>query len=43
MTTNKIEVFSQEDQELANLAKALAHPDRSAILKELAQRQSCMC
>ena len=43
MTTNKKEVFSQEDQELASLAKALAHPARIAILKELAQRQSCIC
>jgi DNA-binding transcriptional ArsR family regulator len=43
MTTNKKEVFEQEDQDLANLAKALAHPARIAILKELARRQSCIC
>lgn len=42
-TTNKKESFDQEDQDLANLAKALAHPARIAILKELARRQSCIC
>ena len=43
MATNKKEAFGQEEQELAALAKALAHPARIAILKELAQRQSCIC
>ncbi len=43
MLTNKKEVFPLEDQELANLAKALAHPARIAILKELARQQSCIC
>ncbi len=28
---------------MAALAKALAHPARIAILKELAKRQSCVC
>ncbi len=42
-TTNKKESFDQEDQDLANLAKALAHPARIAILKELARHQSCIC
>ncbi|MEY3194082.1 MAG: hypothetical protein RIQ78_178 [Bacteroidota bacterium] len=43
MVTNKKEVFEQEDQDLANCAKALAHPARIAILKELAKRKSCVC
>lgn len=43
MTTNKKTAFSAEDQELAELAKALAHPARVAILKELAARRSCIC
>lgn len=43
MVTNKKEVFEQEDQDLANLAKALAHPARIAILKELARHPSCIC
>lgn len=43
MVTNKKEAFEQIDQELAELAKALAHPARIAILKELARRNSCIC
>ena len=43
LTTNKKSGFSAEDQELAELAKALAHPARIAILKELAARKSCIC
>jgi DNA-binding transcriptional ArsR family regulator len=43
MVTNKKDVFEQEDQDLATLAKALAHPARIAILKELARHQSCIC
>ena len=35
--------FTEDEQELAALAKALAHPARVAILKELAKRQSCIC
>jgi len=43
MAVHKKEAFGQEEQELAALAKALAHPARIAILKELAKRQSCVC
>jgi ArsR family transcriptional regulator len=43
MTTNKRSEFSPEDQHLAELAKALAHPARIAILRELAARKSCVC
>lgn len=39
----KKDAFAPEEQELANLAKALAHPARIAILKELARRRSCVC
>lgn len=35
--------FGTEENELAALAKALAHPARVAILKELAGRQTCIC
>ncbi|MEK7253126.1 MAG: metalloregulator ArsR/SmtB family transcription factor, partial [Bacteroidota bacterium] len=35
--------FNSEEQELATLAKALSHPARIAILKELAKRQTCVC
>ena len=43
MALHKKEEFSLEEQELAALAKALAHPARIAILKELARQQSCVC
>lgn len=43
MATHKKEAFGQEEQALAELAKALAHPARIAILKELAKRNSCIC
>jgi DNA-binding transcriptional ArsR family regulator len=39
----KKDAFTTEEQELATLAKALAHPARIAILKELARRQTCVC
>ena len=43
MASRKTEVFTDSDNELANLAKALAHPARVAILKELARRNVCVC
>ncbi|MDO8368820.1 MAG: metalloregulator ArsR/SmtB family transcription factor [Saprospiraceae bacterium] len=43
MSTNKKEAFGKDEQELAELAKALAHPARIAILKELAKRNTCIC
>ncbi|NUQ24443.1 MAG: winged helix-turn-helix transcriptional regulator [Saprospiraceae bacterium] len=43
MPLHKKKAFGQEEQELADLAKALAHPARIAILKELARRKSCIC
>jgi len=35
--------FSRDEQQLAAMAKALAHPARIAILKFLAGKQDCMC
>ena len=43
MGVHKKESFAPEDQQLAEMAKALAHPARIAILKELAKRDSCIC
>lgn len=43
MATHKKEAFGTEEQALAELAKALAHPARIAILKELARRNTCVC
>lgn len=40
---SKKAAFGKEEQALAAWAKALAHPARIAILKELACRQSCIC
>ena len=43
MGTRKSAVFSETENELAELAKALGHPARIAILKELATRNVCVC
>jgi ArsR family transcriptional regulator len=43
MAIHKKTAFGPEEQQLAAMAKALAHPARVAILKELAKRQSCVC
>lgn len=41
MSTNH--KFKTSDIELSALAKAISHPARIAILRELAQRNSCVC
>ena len=43
MAFNKKEEFGKKEQELADLAKALSHPARIAILKVLAQKSECIC
>ena len=43
MAIHKKEAFTQKEQDLAEFAKALAHPARIAILKVLAQRTECIC
>jgi ArsR family transcriptional regulator, arsenate/arsenite/antimonite-responsive transcriptional repressor len=43
MAINKSEIFTQKEQELALLAKALSHPARIAILKVLAKKNECIC
>ena len=43
MAAPKRDAFSIEENELAELAKALGHPARIAILRELARRQTCVC
>jgi ArsR family transcriptional regulator len=43
MSIHKKEAFTQKEQDLANFAKAMAHPARIAILKVLAQRNECIC
>ena len=43
MAIHKKEIFGQDEQDLAAFAKALAHPARIAILKELARGDTCIC
>lgn len=43
MAIHKKAEFGVEEQDLAVFAKALAHPARIAILKQLAKRDSCVC
>ncbi|GAB3221096.1 ArsR/SmtB family transcription factor [Spirosoma arcticum] len=43
MGATKAEVFTAEQNRIADLAKAFAHPARVAILQLLAQRQTCVC
>lgn len=39
----KSEIFTEEQNEMANFTKALAHPARVAILQELFERNTCIC
>jgi DNA-binding transcriptional ArsR family regulator len=43
MAAPKVDVFGPFENELAELSKALGHPARIAILKALAQRNTCVC
>ena len=43
MAYRKDTEFSEEDQSLADIAKALSHPARIAIMRILAQRGTCVC
>ena len=43
MAYSKSEKFSNGEQELAAVSKALAHPARVAILKVLAKYHACLC
>ncbi|HEM49164.1 MAG TPA: ArsR family transcriptional regulator [Caldithrix sp.] len=43
MAQNKSDLFGNEEIQLANLAKALAHPARIKILKILMDTNVCMC
>jgi ArsR family transcriptional regulator, arsenate/arsenite/antimonite-responsive transcriptional repressor len=43
MPVIKTELFKKTDIRLAEIARALAHPARIAILKELARRNECVC
>ena len=43
MGLSKTEEFTKIQNDTANLAKALGHPARIAILQFLAERKSCVC
>jgi len=43
MGLTKSEIFTKEQNDLACLAKAMAHPARIAILQEIIKAQSCIC
>ncbi len=43
MASNRREDFLKEDVVLSDFAKSMGHPARIAILKELAERNECIC
>lgn len=43
MGATKTDLFTKEQNDLANKAKALAHPARIAILQELVRLNACVC
>jgi DNA-binding transcriptional ArsR family regulator len=43
MGLSKSEIFTDRQNELATLAKALAHPARIAILEKLFKMKACVC
>lgn len=43
MGATKADLFTREQNEIANMAKALAHPARIAILQYLVKKNACVC
>ena len=43
MGATKTDLFNKEQNDLANMAKAIAHPARIAILQQLLQTNTCVC
>ncbi len=43
MGVTKTDLFTKEQNEVAVILKALAHPARIAIMQELAKSTSCVC
>ena len=43
MGTTKTDLFTKKQNELANMAKAIAHPARIAILQHLLKINTCVC
>ena len=43
MGLTKTDLFTKQQNDLASMAKAIAHPARIAILQHLAKKNSCVC
>jgi predicted transcriptional regulator len=43
MGATKTDLFSKKQNDLANMAKAIAHPARIAILQQLIKTNACVC
>lgn len=43
MGASKTDLFTKQQNEIAAMAKALAHPARIAILQYLAKKNACVC
>jgi predicted transcriptional regulator len=43
MGATKTDLFSKKQNELANMARAIAHPARIAILQQLIKNNACIC
>ncbi len=43
MGVTKTEIFTEEQNKLATMLKALAHPARIAILQEIIKSKTCIC
>jgi len=43
MGITKSEIFTDEQNAIANIAKVLGHPARIAILQQLVKSKSCVC
>jgi predicted transcriptional regulator len=43
MGATKTDLFTKQQNEMANMAKAIAHPARIAILQQLIRTNTCIC
>ena len=43
MGATKSDLFTKEQNDMANMAKAIAHPARIAILQYLVRKNACIC
>jgi predicted transcriptional regulator len=43
MGATKSDLFTRQQNDLANMAKAIAHPARIAILQYLVKKNACIC